>query len=90
MSIAQFTNEPIEVIARFLCDGQIQPVAFVWRQRTQHVAGIGRQWQEETDGIVCQCYLVMTPAAETFELRFHPASGRWVLYRAWPGSFAVV
>jgi hypothetical protein len=78
-----FINEPILVQARFLPDGQIQPTAFIWRGRTRYVADIGRQWQEEIGGIPWRCYLVRTPASETFDLRLDLAGGRWVLARAW-------
>jgi|YNPNPStandDraft_1061719.scaffolds.fasta_scaffold04226_7 PncC family amidohydrolase len=84
MTLPEFVGEPILVQARFLPDGQVQPTAFIWRGRTRYIAEIGRQWQEEADGISWRCYLVHTPTAETFELRLAPGEGRWMLMRAWP------
>jgi len=86
MSLSEFVNEPIFVQARFLPDGQIQPVAFVWRGRTRYIADIGRQWSEEIEGAHWRCYLVRTQTADTFELRLDLEAGRWVLARAWPGT----
>ncbi len=83
MSAPQFIVEPVLVQARFLPDGAVQPTAFIWRDRTRYIGDWGRQWQEEADGIVWRCYLVRTPASETFELRYAPAEGKWVLWRAW-------
>jgi hypothetical protein len=83
MSLPEFIVEPILVQARFLPDGAVQPTAFIWRERTRYIADAGRQWQEEADGVTWRCYLVRTPASETFELRYAMTEGRWVLWRAW-------
>lgn len=83
MSVPEFINEPILVQARFLADGGVQPTAFIWRNRTRYIADLGRQWDETASGATWRCYLVRTPTQETFELRYSPAEGRWVLARAW-------
>jgi hypothetical protein len=79
----KFVNEPVLVQARFLPDGQVQPTAFIWRERTRYIADTGRQWEEPLDGVKWRHYLVRTPNLETFELRYAPGEGRWLLARAW-------
>jgi hypothetical protein len=83
VSPPEFIGESIFVQARFAPEGGVQPVAFIWRDRTRYVAALGREWQEEIEGRVWRCYLVQTPTAETFELRLDPEGMRWVLARAW-------
>lgn len=83
MPLPELINEPVLVQARFLPDGRVQPTAFIWRNRTRYVADWGRQWDETADAITWRCYLVRTPTQETFELRYAPAEGRWILARAW-------
>lgn len=83
MSLPEFFGEPVLVQARFLPDGGVQPTAFIWRNRTRYVTDWGRQWQEDSLGTAWHCYLVQTPTQETFELRYAPSEGRWVLQRAW-------
>jgi hypothetical protein len=83
MSLPEFVDEPILVQARFLPDGRVQPTAFIWRGRTRYIADLGRQWEEEKDGITWRCYLARTPTSETFELRLDVTGGRWRLARAW-------
>ena len=86
MTLPEFINEPILVQARFLPDGRVQPTAFIWRERTRYITDWGRQWDEAADGVTWRCYLVRTPNQETFELRYIPAEGRWMLARAWRGA----
>jgi Domain of unknown function (DUF6504) len=83
LTILEFVGEPILVQARFLPEGGLQPVAFIWRDRTRYVASLGREWEEEGGGTLWRCYMVQTPNAETFELRLDPAGMRWMLARAW-------
>ncbi len=83
MALPEFVDEPIFVQARFLPDGRIEPTAFIWRDRTRYIADWGRQWPEEVDGQVWQCYLVRTPNQETFELRLNRPAGQWILHRLW-------
>ncbi len=83
MPLPELINEPVLVQARFLPDGRVQPTAFIWRNRTRYVADWGRQWDETADAITWRCYLVRTPTQETFELRYAPAEGCWILARAW-------
>ena len=90
MSIPEFINEPILVQARFLPEGGVQPTAFIWRSRTRYVSDLGRQWQEDMGGYTWHCYLVRTPSGETFELRYAPAEGRWVAWKAWRGAAGAV
>lgn len=83
MTLPEPVGEAILVQARFLPDGAVQPVAFIWRSRTRYVATVGREWVEESEGLRWRCYLVQTPSAETFELRLDTAGMRWILARAW-------
>jgi hypothetical protein len=83
MSLPDFINEPILVQARFAADGAVTPTAFIWRQRTRYVTDWGRTWEEQAGGVTWRCYLVRTAAADTFELCYAPAEGRWMLTRAW-------
>ncbi len=83
MSLPQFIDEPVLVQVRLLPDGAVQPVAFVWRDRTRPIIDLGRQWDEMRDGIQWRCYLARTEDRKTFELRFASATGRWLLHRAW-------
>ncbi len=84
MSIPEFVNEPVLVEARLLPDGQMRPIAFAWRGRPWRVANMGRQWDEkDEEGVTWRCFLVRTREHASFELRLEPASGRWLLARAW-------
>jgi PncC family amidohydrolase len=83
MPLPEFIDEPILVQARFLPDGQVQPLVFVWRNRTRYITDLGRQWQEAVGDVIWRCYLARTPTTETFELRFNSGSGQWMLARAW-------
>jgi hypothetical protein len=83
MSLPEFVGESILVQARFLPEGGVQPATFIWRNRTRYVASLGRQWEEEAEGIMWRCYMVQTPNGDTFELRLDAASMRWILARAW-------
>jgi hypothetical protein len=83
VALPEFIGEPILVQARFLPGGAVQPVAFIWRNRTRYITAVGREWEEESEGIRWRCYLVQTPTAETFDLRLDTAGMRWVLARAW-------
>ena len=72
------------VQTRFGTDGQVQPVAFVWRHRTRYVTGLGRVWQTEDDrGHPIQRFLVQTASGDTFELEFGLLSQGWQLTRVW-------
>jgi hypothetical protein len=84
MSPPELVGEPILVQARFLPEGGVQPVAFIWRNHTRYISALGRQWEEETGGTRWHCYLVQTPNGETFELRLDTVAMRWILARAWP------
>jgi len=83
MTLPEFINEPILVQASFLPDGRVLPTAFIWRERTRYLTDHGREWEEQADGITWRCYLVHTPPGDTFELRYAPAEGRWVVWKAW-------
>jgi hypothetical protein len=78
-----YVHEPVLVQARFQPDGRMQPTAFIWQNRTRYISDLGRQWQETSEGATWHCFLVQTPSLETFELRYDPSSGRWLLERAW-------
>jgi hypothetical protein len=83
MSLPEFVGDPILVQARFLPGGGVQPVAFIWRNRTRYIAAVGREWEEEMGETLWRCYVVQAPTAETFELRLDMTGMRWVLARAW-------
>jgi hypothetical protein len=83
MSTPIVVNEPVVVETHFLPGGEIQPVAFVWRGQTRHVADHGRTWQETAVGTTWLCYLVRTVNHEAFELRLNAAGGQWLLAQAW-------
>jgi hypothetical protein len=75
-------DEPIEVEARFLADGGIQPRAFRWQGRLHPIAAIGRQWTHEGE----HRFLVMTPDEHVFELAFLADVAGWRLRRT-PAAF---
>ena len=67
MSVPEFINEPILVQACFLPDGRVLPTAFIWRERTRHIADHGRQWEETVDDTAWRCYLC--PHADRGDVR---------------------
>jgi hypothetical protein len=84
MANVEFINETILVEIRLRPAGDVVPLAFTWRGRRYQVTGMGRQWQEDgAAGHAWQCYLVQAGDADTFELRSEPATGQWLLARAW-------
>ena len=83
MSNPEFIDQPVVVEARLLPDGQINPVAFAWRDKRQAIAGIGRRWQEAADGHTRTHYLVQTATSGIFELCMDTGTGQWRLLRAW-------
>jgi hypothetical protein len=83
MSLPDFINEPVLVLARTLPDGEVQPTAFTWRKRRYAIVTWGRQWEEPAGDTTWRCCLVGTSAGDTFELRCDEAAGRWLLARAW-------
>ncbi|MDH7485055.1 MAG: hypothetical protein QHJ81_02130 [Anaerolineae bacterium] len=83
MTAWQFVDEPIVVQARFDAQGQVRPVAFVWRSRTRYITEWGRQWVEETGADAPRrCFLVQTASGDTFELQLELKTLRWWLHRA--------
>ncbi|HNS03805.1 MAG TPA: hypothetical protein PKM78_15645 [Anaerolineae bacterium] len=76
-------DQLITVQVRFSPGGGVQPVAFVWDQRTRYLAGLGRQWTEQVDGSEWRCFLAQTVAGDTVELRWNRQSNQWRLHRAW-------
>ena len=89
MTLPETVGEPILVQASFTPEGAVQPAAFIWRDRTRTIASVGREWEEESEGIPFRCWLVQTPNAETFELRLDTAGLRWILARAWLNAAAL-
>jgi hypothetical protein len=75
-------DEPIEVEARFLLSGEIQPQAFRWQGHRHPVISVGRHWTEGPE----QRFLVMTSGERVFELAFLPDPPAWRLRRA-PSAF---
>jgi len=75
-------DEPIEVEAKFLTDGGIQPLAFRWAGRGYEISAIGRQWVQAGE----RRFLVMTPDERVFELAFLADAGGWRLRRT-PSAF---
>ena len=76
-------EEPINVLARVMADGNVRPTSFLWRDRTRYVNNIGRQWEERQDGKTIRHYLVQTVDANTYELCLDPATNAWSIQRAW-------
>jgi len=76
-------DETIMVQVRFLPQGLVQPTAFIWRERTRYLAGLGRQWDEVTDTGQWRCFLAQTVAGDTVELRWNTRTQEWRLKRAW-------
>ncbi len=64
-------------------DGEVHVRAFTWRGALHIVAAAGRRWQEENAEGIWRCVLVQTAAGDTFELRYQPASDRWLISGAW-------
>jgi hypothetical protein len=84
MTNVEFINETILVEIRLQPTGEVVPLAFIWRGRRYRVTGIGRQWQEDDAADQAwQFYLVQAGEADTFELHSNPATGQWLLSRAW-------
>jgi hypothetical protein len=83
MTLPKFIDEPVMVQARIRPDDTFEPTAFLWRERAVTIADWGREWQNETDGVAWNCYLVRDVRGETFELRYSRAESRWLLARVW-------
>lgn len=75
-------NETITAQVRFSA-GHVHPVAFTWRGRTRYLAGLGRQWHEESTDGSWHCFLAQTTSGDTVELRWNQHSNEWRLHRAW-------
>jgi hypothetical protein len=75
-------DEPVEVEARFLADGRIQPRAFRWENRLHPIAAVGRQWTQDGE----RRFLVMTPDERVFELAYLPDLAGWRMRRT-PAAF---
>lgn len=89
MASVELIDEPVPVEARLLPDGHWRPLAFQWRGRRHPITDIGRQWQDDAEGVSWRCYMVRTAGGSAFELRHDETTGRWQLARAWPPrSFA--
>ncbi len=76
--------DEIEVTARFDLEGDIIPLAFVWRERTYKVDAIGRHWNAE-DG---HHILVMDPRCQTYHLIFQSETARWYLFHG--GNYTAI
>ncbi|GEM_PF-303663 len=83
MTLPQFIDEPVRVQTAIQPDGEMLPVAFVWRARVYTIVDHGRRWDALSEGVRWHCYLVRSAAGETFELCCADDTGRWVLRRAW-------
>jgi hypothetical protein len=75
-------DEPIEVEAGLLPNGDVQPRAFRWEGRLHQIAAVGRQWTEQGE----HRFLVMTPDERVFELALLPDAAGWRLRRT-PAAF---
>ncbi len=82
MTEERWINQPVMVQARFLPDGRVIPIAFIWEGYTRYIASVGRQWIEEGPPPQ-RHFLVQTAAFDTFELAFDVTTLRWQLVRAW-------
>jgi len=80
----QSVDEPILVHTRFDSGGRVQPMAFVWDQRTWSVAEWGRQWLQPTERAAqYRCFLIRTASGDTFEIRLDLCTLAWRLRRTW-------
>lgn len=79
-------KELIEVTAKYLPDGQLQPMQFIWKQQLYQIESTGRRWQEE-EGLHL---LVMIPGGQVFELLYETQEKCWYLLKSppLPGSRA--
>ena len=82
-------DEEIDVLVRMMADGEIRPTSFLWRDRTQYVSEIGRQWQERVAGQTYRCFLIQAVDGNTYELRWEPLANVWSIHRAWLRDLAV-
>ena len=78
-----YIDEPVTAQVRFAPRGAVQPVAFAWRERTRYLAGLGRQWTEQSGDQEWRCFLAQTVSGDTVELRWGRQSNEWRLRRAW-------
>ncbi len=76
-------DEPVEMLARMMPNGEVRPTSFVWRDRTRYVNDVGRQWEERIAGRTLRCFLVMTVDNNSYELHWDPAGNQWTLHRGW-------
>jgi hypothetical protein len=82
MSTPTFINKTILVETHIADDGHVTPLSFVWDGNRYRINETGRQWDEPAGDAEWRCYLVRAEN-QTFELRLNPASGSWLLARAW-------
>lgn len=71
--------EEIEVKARFLPDGKVIPLSFIWKDTTYQVDSVGRYWSTEEDFHI----LVMDKNSQVFHLVFYPEKKTWYLIPGW-------
>lgn len=76
-------NEPVNTLWRVLPNGEIRPTSFIWRDKTNYVAEVGRMWEERVGGRTLRCYLIQAADTSTFELRWDAAAAVWEIHRAW-------
>ena len=79
----QFVDEPVLVDA-LLSGGRVMPQTVTWREKSQVVLSVGRQWAAEDGTHV----LVELYDGSRMELLLQ-ANLRWVVRRYWPPVFAV-
>lgn len=80
------SNEPVQVEARLEKDGHVRPIIVTWRGRESRVVDVGRQWNEERDGVPYRHVLVMLPNTDRLELALSLRDLTWHLVQAWTTS----
>ncbi|MCJ7824932.1 MAG: hypothetical protein MUP44_08540 [Anaerolineales bacterium] len=71
-------SDVIHVEVRFDEDGEILPLAFVWKESRFSVLALGRQWQKG----LRRHFLVMTSGEQVFEIIFNEEAGSWCMGRS--------
>jgi hypothetical protein len=67
--------EPIEAIVRFMEDGEVIPLEFIWRGHSYIVESTGRRWSDPAGLHI----LAMVPGGKVYELLLDAKTSRWYL-----------
>jgi hypothetical protein len=67
--------EPVEVLARFDTQGNIEPISYIWKKSKYNILSVGRRWAVESNIHI----LVMISEGQVFELIYSPKDTCWYL-----------